>query len=556
MNSDFLEISLGSSFMLNAGICGFIKFLEHNNADENNDYKISGQTLYISKEYLKNNENMGMKYVNTMAEIFDESSGHKKFLSRIHNKVKILENVNIADLDENLLKECIKDLNEYADKMLMASKISVYNFLNEYDDIIPITREPFDKIKKSNDLSEKYEIYKETLKLIQQPTIRKLLVYTELLYGKFKLFFNENSQQKKITYLCEKDKRYDITYNKSFYELLLAEIEEDEKKKNSRCIECMGNMKHKKDFTFLIDTADDLNRKKSYYWNCTPDAFVCPLCAFVYTFIPLGFLFFGGDALFVNANSSIRYLKGINQKTADEDSFANRRLLRIFTDEKINAMENVESNVQVILHSNNYSHFRFDIIDVQTIKHLRNGKKYLNNLEKINKKFNFGTPNDLHIYDIVFDHIYMHQSFYGIIDRIMKHEFDNNFDYLKNILYLENIFYGGEKMEELNKKVRNAHVVGKELRKSILGENAHNSGKEDDNKLRGVVYRLLNLTAVGDRSQFIDTVLRIYTGYNLTIPSIFKDCYQSDEMFKAISHGFILGLKYVPYNEKENKNDE
>ena len=71
---------------------------------------------------------MGMKYVNTMAEIFDESSGHKKFLSRIHNKVKILENVNIADLDENLLKECIKDLNEYADKMLMASKISVYNF--------------------------------------------------------------------------------------------------------------------------------------------------------------------------------------------------------------------------------------------------------------------------------------------------------------------------------------------------------------------------------------------------------------------------------------------
>ncbi|MBR6599741.1 MAG: hypothetical protein IKK88_05520, partial [Oscillospiraceae bacterium] len=198
----------------------------------------------------------------------------------------------------------------------------------------------------------------------------------------------------------------------------------------------------------------------------------------------------------------------------------------------------------------------FDIIDVQTIRHLRNGKKYLNNLEKINKKFNFGTPNDLHIYDIVFDHIYMHQSFYGIIDRIMKHEFDNNFDYLKNILYLENIFYGGEKMEELNKKVRNAHVVGKELRKSILGENAHNSGKEDDNKLRGVVYRLLNLTAVGDRSQFIDTVLRIYTGYNLTIPSIFKDCYQSDEMFKAISHGFILGLKYVPYNEKENKNDE
>ncbi len=541
--------------MINAGVCGLISFLEYNNADKD-DYKISGQTLYISKEYLKNNNDMGIKYIDTMAEIFEETSSYKRELYKIDNAVKILETKDMNDLEETEKKNCLEQLNKFADRMVMSSKVNMYNSLKEYSDVIPFNRDLFDKLKENKDLAEKYEIYKEVKKHIEQPRVHKLLIYTELIYGKFKLFFNENAQSKKITCLCETGKAYFKTYDKNFYAPLIAEIDEEEKKKTSRCIECMGNMKNKKDFTFLVDSTDDVNRKKSYYWNCIPDAYVCPLCAFVYTFIPLGFKFFGGDALFINSNSSIAYLRSKNSKQGgNEDNILKRRILRTLTDEKITGMEYVKSNVQVILRSNDYSHFRFDIIDVETIEHLQNGKKYFTSLEKI--KINFGIdtkPNWLYVYDMVFDCITLHQSFYGIADKIIKHEIDEYCNYVINIIYLENIFYGGDEMEELNKKVNNAWEVGKKLRESILGENAFNSGAEDDNKLRGTIYRLINLTAVGDRAQFMDTVLRIYTGYNLTIPPVFKECYQSEETFKAISHGFILGLKYVKY-EKENTNE-
>ena len=115
-------------------------------------------------------------------------------------------------------------------------------------------------------------------------------------------------------------------------------------------------------------------------------------------------------------------------------------------------------------------------------------------------------------------------------------------------------------MDELNKKIDFAFMSGKALRESILGKEAakssENGAEADDNRLRGLVYRLVNLTAVGDCSQFIDTVIRIYAGYGLTIPTVFKDCYKSDEMFKAISHGFILGLKYAAYEKNNNKQED
>lgn len=542
--------------MKNAGICGFIKFLVHNNAKENVDYKISGQNLYINKEYLKNNFNdIAIKYVDTMAEIFEETSYYKRMLAHVAGVLKVLETDSIDSLDKKQYDSCMTELNSFAEKMTMSSKINVYNSLDEYE-VTPITREIFDKIKKSKDLSEKYQLYKESLPLIEQPRLHKFLVYNELVYGKFKLFFNENSMQKKITYLCEKDKGFDQTYHKNFIVPLIDEFDVEDKKKSYQCIECMGSMKNKRDFTFLVDSSDDLNRKKSYYWNCKTDAHVCPLCAFIYTFIPLGFSFYGGDALFVNENSSIEQLRRMNQNILEiqNDGKLNRRVLRIFTDEKISTMSRVKSNVQVILCSNNYSHFRFDVIDVETIKHLEKGSKYLQKLENI--KINFGTQEKSdwrYVYDMVFDCITMRQSFYGIIDKIMKHEFSNGFNYLKNILYLETIFYGGDNVDELKKKVDAAYHFGSKLREEILGkEEARKTDKdnEKDNKLRGVVYRLLNLTASGNCSDFLDTVIRVYNSYGLAIPYVFKDCYSSEEMFKAISHGFILGLKYVPNPDK------
>ena len=62
-----------------------------------------------------------------------------------------------------------------------------------------------------------------------------------------------------------------------------------------------------------------------------------------------------------------------------------------------------------------------------------------------------------------------------------------------------------------------------------------------------------NALSVGNRDDFLETIIRVYSGKGIAIPYIFKETYGSDEMFKAIATGFILGLKYSKYQKEENK---
>lgn len=269
----------------------------------------------------------------------------------------------------------------------------------------------------------------------------------------------------------------------------------------------------------------------------------------------------GNEAVFINDNNSIETLYKVmdtckqksnkNDDKNQKNQSARRRILRTLTSKKIDALSNVTSNIQVIINSSDYSHFKFDVIDKDMVVRLEKGKDYLSYLE--NKWVKFDDKKFTSVYDTVLDYIYDKQDLYFLLDKLIKIELkeERSLNYLKGLLRLAVIFNGGTEMEDLNKKVNFAFMAGKDLRKSILGDDIKN---EDDNSLRGFVYRLVNLSAVGDREQFIDSVIRIYSGFGLSMPSIFKDCYSSDEMFKAISHGFILGLKYVPH-EKENKNN-
>lgn len=555
-----ITVQLGSSFMLNAGICGFIRFLEHNNARKGIDYEYGGQSLSISSDYLKSN-NIPELYIDTMADIFEKNTKYYRIISE-KGRIDSLNKAGIENLDEKQPKD-LKDMyKSFADLMLKNSYASVYEILPDYAGLSPVNKPMLEDFKKETDLTLKYEKYLHITELLEQRRLTRLLIYTELIYTSFKLFFSENPMSKKITCLCESKKKYEATYNDKFFAPLIDESEIDEKKKKSICIECMNPMANKKELTFLVDTADDLGKKKSYYWNCKPDAYACPSCSFIYSFIPLGFTLIGSEAVFINSNSSIetmiQLMYSLREKTDDDsEKSVRRRIMRIFTAEKIDALSKTGSNIQVIMRSSGISHFRFDTIDRSLIDGLGKGKDYLSRLER--KWIPLDGGNLISVYDTVFDRILSRLTLYPFIDKIMKHEIDKTtgLGYLKGILRLEIIFHGGNNMDELNKKIDSAFHSGKALRMSILGaETALTASSEDDNRLRSFVYRLVNLASVGDCPQFIDTVIRIYAGFNLTIPAVFKDCYKSDEMFKAIAHGFILGLKYVKYDPTESKEEK
>ena len=577
MLENCLKTELGSSFMLNAGICGFIRFMEHNNAEKGKDYDYQGQSLFIDIDYLKNNDISEM-YISTMSEIFEENTKHFRALNEKH-EIDKLNSIGIDNLDDKQKKRITELYKNFADLLVKSSYLSAYEMLSDVDNITPINKDIIEDLKKESDLSVKHEKYNNIYQIINQKKIKDSLIYTDLLYDYFKLFFSENSQSHKITRLCEKNKKYSDTFKNNFISPLFDEMDIPQKKKSAICIECLGTMsatevqKKKRRLTFLFDIADDLDRKKSYYWFCKPDAYVCPLCNFIYAFIPLGFAFIGSEAVFINSNSTIETLIKImsaqREKISETSNLSVRkRIMRTFTEEKIDALEKTNSNIQIILRSSNFSHFVFDVIDKDMIKKFKQGSKELSKLECKKVIFKSYDSNSngkkiLSVYDTVLDMILNKHTLYPFIDKILKNEIDksNNIEYIQDIIYLEIIFNGGTSMNELSTKeiVYFAFTSGKALREKILGKetakSSENGAEDDDNRLRGLVYRLVNLTAVGDCSQFIDTVIRIYAGYNLTIPAVFKECYKSDEMFKAISHGFILGLKYA-YEKNTDKQED
>lgn len=571
---NYITVDCTGSFLKNAGIVGFVKFAEYNHAVEGNDYIIDGQNLHISVEYLKNND-ISQMYVDTMVDIFEKDS---KFYKVVHDEYNIIQSYyskgfeNLSDKD---IENVTKLFKSFEDMMLKKSFENTSNILKtEYNvqyDIFDMVK----SLKSIKDINSKYPTYIQIIDILNDKTIRNQYMYTELLYGKFKLFFNENAQSHKITILDEKIRR-EYTIHNNLINPLLEDFSTDAKKKKTVCIECLENTSCKRNNTFMLDTADDVGKKKSYYWNCNPDAFVCPNCAFIYSFVPLGFAFFGNDAVFINNNQSIKELYGImNTYKLKTESNPNetyyQRLFKIFSSEKISALEHNIHNIQVIFRNGNLSHYDMKIIDNDIISKMVECQKhhYFTNIEK--KYLKIGT-DFINVYNSVLDNILMRRSQYNFIDKCLKYEFSQecekkscNYGYIKNILNIEINFNGGSAIMEKEKKksyinnlmtkVNIAFEVGKSMRISILGENALNDSKEKDNSLRGYVYRLINLASVGDISQFMDTILRTYSGYGLTIPDIFKDCYQSEETFKAIAHGYILGLKYVKY-QKDNNNED
>ena len=104
---------------------------------------------------------------------------------------------------------------------------------------------------------------------------------------------------------------------------------------------------------------------------------------------------------------------------------------------------------------------------------------------------------------------------------------------------------------------------GDEMRRIIIGVNndknlSEDENKEADNKLRGLVYQLINSIHTSNRDLFLSNITRLYAGMNLTIPNIFTRIFERDEDFKEIGYAYVLGLKGAYYNnkEKENKNEQ
>ncbi|NMS88474.1 type I-B CRISPR-associated protein Cas8b1/Cst1 [Clostridioides difficile] len=109
-------------------------------------------------------------------------------------------------------------------------------------------------------------------------------------------------------------------------------------------------------------------------------------------------------------------------------------------------------------------------------------------------------------------------------------------------------------LEKNDKKLRVIYYLGCDVHDHYVKENSKN-------KIDGVSYKLLNSVKVGNKNDFMDTVIRIFMSAEKQIPEFILDIeIEKDLDFESIGHAFISGLVSGKYegkdklpNEKEEK---
>lgn len=99
-----------------------------------------------------------------------------------------------------------------------------------------------------------------------------------------------------------------------------------------------------------------------------------------------------------------------------------------------------------------------------------------------------------------------------------------------------NHFRGGKNMEDAKKISKKAFYNGKELREAII------SSTNNDNKITGIAYQILNVLKIEDREKFLDIYMRLMMSYKMDISFGSNDEMIDTDGFLQFGYSFLNGL--------------
>lgn len=559
------------TFLFNAGIIGFIEVLKEAGASEGKnkeeikndikDYYYEGQDLYVSKKFLLK---------------FDFAKHYlKSICNKFHEKSILYKLINSSD------KITLENINkEYGFLFKRKTLITTSNILKDNKFISLVE-------KFNNEKKEREKIFKDIVKYLNKnEKLRYYLFLGDIFMNKLSLIF---SNIYFLKYLSNSKQHY-IVKDLDFYKNIDNEftsiknyisLEEDNKKSyKDTCIICNAKIKKDFDTTFLLEFGVDTGRKRSTFWNYNPDSYICPICYMIYSCAPLGFRDIGNLMFFINQNDSIKTLISMNVagRIINEKEDAHYTAYNTIINKAINEKTEELNSIQVIIRNKNG--YSFNTIGQDTLKIIKsmkgkNGKK--GELERISKNsLTIPKDNYFNIYKICLENILNFRNQWNLIYLLlMNFEKDGEKGYTIN--YTVKTIFTILKIQikqnhifrediNMNDKINLSYIAcksGDEMRRIIIGVNNDRNlldkeEKEADNKLRGLVYQLINSIHTSNRDLFLSNITRLYTSMNLTIPNVFTKIFERDEDFKEIGYAYVLGLKGAYYNnkEKENKKEE
>ncbi len=556
-----IEISTGD-FLKNAGIVGLKYLLDNSDADEEIHYGITddGQSLWIDSEYIENAD-WTQLYFDAFVKKYGSSTVYQAVLDKIDNILDKLENEN-WDISnkENLkfIKKELKFINDDSEKKLFSS-----SYQSSFENIKQNIENPqIYELLKDNKLKEDMETeelcrrLRELQGFLKQPLCKESFSMVNIIYkyiNHFWKFLDRNNASADIR------KVFEVKFSEPFKSYISTE----QKKMDYMCIDCGRDIKGQaKEITFVKDLSDDLSRKCSAFWNCKVDAYLCPVCAFIYSLAPLGFTLVGKTFVFVNMNQDVTQLLMANpssgklvytaqQEENEKYSSWIVRTIDLLLQEKSREL----GNIQVITRGTEKNdHYTFDIIP-RDILILFNDEDIRKELDKLSKTPYVKVGKDFwNIHEEVISNILRYHNQYKMINQLLKMAIESEatlfkarviYDIqLKINLLRKNKKSGGELMNRYMVREK-----GYELRNVLLKA----KGSNDDACIRGTIYQLLNALSVGNVEHFMEVIMRIYCSTKLQVPSTFIEFLKDRDTFVEYGYAFLLGLQGSHYEKKEEK---
>ena len=565
---DFLDkyvITLGD-FLKNAGIVGFRYMLESAEAKENVDFGITedGQGLWLDMNFALIADWTDM-YFKACVQYFGPSTVYQGVLDRIE---RCLDKIQTGKWNPG--KEEKEDLKFISDKLLSNSyQAGFENIKNGID--MP---EVYQTLKKDK-LNDKLETEKleerliELEKFLQYPKCRETFIMKSVVYTYINRFWSGKC------FLLRANAKKDMRelFEKDFSEPFRKYLEADHKKAKDLCIDCGMPIgpKEKNSIAFMNEVGDDFTRKRSAFWDCKADAFLCPGCTFVYALSPLGFRLFANKFVFVNLNNNIRALLESNSKI-DKDSANSEKAegekysqwfaktINILLKEKMQEISNIQVILRGIRAEDRYllGIVHKSMLDIIKVSSVSKALQLLGKFPYVKIRNEFVNAHETAVINLL-----QYRNQYQLLNQLLKAAIeDDAFNFYANWIYeiqlqSEIIYFIEEEKRKEIAMYTSMKRSGSDLRKAIMVSKGESSG----DCLRGIEYQLLNALSVRNVDKFLDVVLRLYSSYGsqknekgqqLLVPTGLVQMLGDQEKFTRYGYAFVMGLEGC-YEKKEDK---
>ena len=297
------------------------------------------------------------------------------------------------------------------------------------------------------------------------------------------------------------------------------------------------------------------------YWNQEKNYHICDICKFILFCTPAGAIYTKKNYLenednefysFVNIDASLDELYNTNinlNKLKDKENPFNDLVMDIVSENRVKSKWQLDNILFVEFKAN---------LDSKKCK-----MNYFNMPSYLAEFFVRETNSIAGIYNQKFkaniiDNLFKNKDLKHIIDKALraniKGNLEENFkvkilpsDILKAIKIRRLIHFYKKGVYKMNdKKLQVIKFSGHEIHDYYVNSNSKN-------KINGIAYKLLNSVKVGNKKDFMDTVLRLFMSAEKSVPSIFIEIMAEKDLdFESIGHAFITGLISEKYEAKNN----